>query len=300
MSTPQDTGLTRRQFLKTGGAAAAAICGLTSMPLAASADGIEEADETVGILVDISHCQGCDSCVLACKQANGLPIEGTAPHALDNESYCYIDNREIVTAEGQTERRYVKRQCMHCLDAACVSACPAAAMHKTETGPVTYRANRCLGCRYCQIACPFGVPQFDWNNGLGPEIHKCWLCNERLAEGQQPACVDACPTGAIRFGTRRSLLAQAHAMIDSNPDHYVDHVFGEHEVGGTSILYLSDVPFDQLGFPTDLPATAPSMETEKIMITLPFVIGGLAIALTGATAYTHRHESAERDEELED
>jgi formate dehydrogenase iron-sulfur subunit len=177
---------------------------------------------------------------------------------------------------------------MHCLNAACVSACPAAAMYNSGQGPVVYRPNRCLGCRYCQVACPFEVPRFEWDNGINPQISKCWLCYDRLQAGQKPACVEACPTGTLRFGEREELLAQAHAQIASNPGRYVDHVFGEFEVGGTSMLYLSDVAFEQLGFPGHLPQTAPPEETEKIMSKLPFVIGGVVALMTGTAVYTHR------------
>ena len=107
---------------------------------------------------------------------------------------------------------------------------------------MVYDADKCIGCRYCQYACPFEVPTYDWDDPFGL-IHKCQLCFSRLSEGQAPACVKACPNGALRFGRRDALLAQAHAQIVSNLDRYVDHVYGEHEVGGTSMLYLSPVPF---------------------------------------------------------
>jgi formate dehydrogenase iron-sulfur subunit len=172
-------------------------------------------------------------------------------------------------------------------------------MYKSDEGPVIYRAERCLGCRYCQIGCPFGVPTFEWQNGLTPVIGKCWLCHSRLQEGQIPACVEACPTGALRFGRRDHLLAQAHAQISSNPGRYVDHIFGEFEVGGTSMLYLSDLPFAELGFPVDLPHTAPPEETEKIMNKLPAVIAGMTVLLAGTAMVTHRHQSPESSPENE-
>jgi len=286
------TKTTRRQFLKGAGAAALATYGICNLPQSVFAEGSSTGAcvDPVSILIDVSRCQGCDSCALACKEANQLPLTENPPSKLDADTYTFVDRREVTLENGESATRYVKRGCMHCLNASCVSACPAAAMYKTEEGPIYYRANRCLGCRYCQMGCPFSVPQFDWNNGLSPEISKCWMCYDRLEEGEQPACVDSCPTGAIRFGHRSRLLAGAHARIESNPDHYVDHVYGEHEVGGTAVLYISDVPFDQLGLPTDLPTTAPPEETEKIMTKLPFVIGGLAVALTGTAAWTHRHE----------
>jgi formate dehydrogenase iron-sulfur subunit len=292
--------LSRRDFIKTVGAgiAAASTAGLLTgkaYPVYASK---ASAGDTLGVLIDLTRCTGCNSCALACKEVNSLPDADVVPQSLDKETYTFVDTRRVVTGVGEAMTRYVKRQCMHCLNAACVSACPAAAMHSSGQGPVVYRPNRCLGCRYCQVACPFGVPRFDWENGVNPVISKCWMCYARLQAGQKPACVEACPTGTLRFGQRKELLAQAHAQIASNRGRYIDHVFGEFEVGGTSMLYLSDVPFEQLGFPTGLPETAPPEETEKIMSKLPFVIGGVAAVMTGTAVYTHRSttESVERSE----
>jgi len=290
MNLPSKFKLSRRDFLKTigSGLAAATLAGLFTSQAYPAYASEKATGQTWGMLIDLTRCTGCNSCALACKESNGLPQPDVAPQSLESDSYTFVDARQVVTPGGAVETRYVKRQCMHCLNAACVSACPAAAMHSSGQGPVVYRPNRCLGCRYCQVVCPFEVPRFEWDNGLNPVISKCWLCYERLQAGQKPACVEACPTGTLRFGRREELLAQAHAQIASNPGRYVDHVFGEFEVGGTSMLYLSDVPFEQLGFPGQLPRTAPSEETEKIMSKLPFVIGGVVAVMTGTAVYTHR------------
>jgi formate dehydrogenase iron-sulfur subunit len=255
--------------------------------------------ESPGMLIDLTRCTGCNSCALACKESNDLPVSAEPPTAFNSDTYTFIDTFQTTTSTGETMARNVKRQCMHCLDPACVSACPAAAMYKSDEGPIVYRAERCLGCRYCQIGCPFGVPSFEWENGITPVISKCWLCYDRLQAGEKPACASACPTGAIRFGRRDHLLAEAHAQIVSNPGRYVDHVFGEFEVGGTSMLYLSDIPFAELGFPVDLPQTAPPEETEKIMNTLPAVIAGMTVLMVGTAIVTHRHPPPEsiRDNE---
>lgn len=288
------SGWARRDFLKMMGIgiAAATTAGLftgRAYPVRASE---APAAQTWGMLIDLTRCVGCNSCALACKESNNLPHLDVVPQALDPDTYTFVDERQVITADGGLETRYVKRQCMHCLNAACVSACPAAAMHSSGQGPVVYRPHRCLGCRYCQVACPFGVPRFDWDNGINPVISKCWLCYDRLQAGQKPACAEACPTGALRFGQRADLLAQAHAQITSNPGRYIDHIFGESEVGGTSMLYLSNVPFEQLGFPGALPQTAPPEETEKIMSKLPHVIAGVAAVMTGTAVYTHRKPAA--------
>jgi formate dehydrogenase iron-sulfur subunit len=285
MSAPNDKSkLSRRDFLKIATVTTAGFLAGSAYPVYASET---SAEDTWGMLIDLTRCTGCNSCALACKESNNLPHADIVPGALESDVFTFVDARQVVTANGEIETRYVKRQCMHCLNAACVSACPAAAMHSSGEGPVVYRSNRCLGCRYCQVACPFEVPRFDWENGVNPVISKCWLCYDRLQAGQEPACAEACPTGALRFGRRKDLLAQAHAQIASNPGRYIEQVFGEFEVGGTYMLYLSDVPFEQLGFPTGLPQTAPPEETEKIMSKLPFVIGGVAAVMTGTAVYTH-------------
>ncbi len=289
MSTPR---LSRRQFLqRLGGAAALTAAWLAAADMTA-AEAPSPAASAWGMLIDITRCVGCNSCALACQEANQLASLGTTPAGLAKDVYTFVDRREGTNQAGESAQYYVKRQCMHCLDAACVSACPAAAMYRSPLGAVVYRPERCLGCRYCQVACPFGVPRFDWDNGLTPRISKCWLCFDRLQQGQPPACSAACPTGALRFGRRDDLLAQAHAQIATHPDRYVDHVYGEFEVGGTSILYLSAVPFAQLGLPADLPHEAPPRATARIMATLPMVIAGVATAMTGAAIYTHRREGA--------
>lgn len=300
MSIERKSTLSRRAFLKQVGAGAAAMVAtqLLTSPVLAS-EGLNK--ETPGMLIDLTRCTGCNSCALACKESNDLPGSVEPPTALNSDAYTFVDTFQVTTSTGETIERNVKRQCMHCLDPACVSACPAAAMYKSDEGPVIYRAERCLGCRYCQIGCPFGVPSFEWENGITPVISKCWLCYTRLQEGQRPACAEACPTGALRFGWRDHLLAEAHAQIISNPGRYVDHVFGEFEVGGTSMLYLSDIPFAELGFPANLPQTAPPEETEKIMSTLPAVITGMTVLMAGTAIVTHRHkplESIQDNEEL--
>ena len=297
--------VSRRQFLKgVGAAVTATFAACMTLPHSAALAEAAPELEMPGILIDLTRCVGCGSCARACKIANGLPDPDVAPEGLSKDAYSTVDEVKVNIA-GQGEAvRYVKRQCMHCLEPACATACPAAAMHKSEEGAVIYRANRCLGCRYCQVACPFGVPAFDWQNPITPRISKCWFCYERQLRGEAPACAGACPTGALRFGVRSELLAEAHGRIASAPARYVDHVYGEHEVGGTSMLYVSDVPFEELGFPVGLGDEPPSVATEKIMQALPAVILGVGALATGTAVYTHKfaaheHNHASRPEATE-
>ncbi len=292
--------LSRRTFLRNTGLGVAAGLGscllLDHVDPAAAAEKVSA--ESWGMLIDLTRCAGCNSCTLACKESNNLPEAHIIPEALDEQAYTFVEPVSVITADGGNETRYVKRQCMHCLNAACVSACPAAAMYSSGEGPIVYRADRCLGCRYCAAVCPFTVPRFNWDDPLTAKINKCWFCYDRLQEGQKPACVKACPSGALRFGARTDLLVHAHALIESQPDRYIRSVFGETKVGGTSMLYLSDIPFEKLGFPANLPETAPPEQTEKVMSVLPYVIVGMASLMTGTAVYTHRHPADKVEEEI--
>ncbi|HEX9926150.1 MAG TPA: 4Fe-4S dicluster domain-containing protein [Anaerolineae bacterium] len=290
MSNQNQDRLTRREFLKQSGIGAAGLVTAGwpangSQPAAPRTTG---ADDVQAILIDLTRCTGCNACTLACKVSNRLPHPDVLAKRLDSDAYTFVDQRQVEKAAGQTETCFVKRQCMHCQDPACVSACTVGALRKTAAGPVVYDAHKCIGCRYCQYACPFGVPAYEWENALGL-IHKCQMCVERLEVARQPACVEACPNGALRFGKRAALLAQAHAQIISNPERYVDHVYGEHEAGGTSVLYLSAVPFAELGLPELGPEPIPH-QAEAVMKLTPYV------ALTVASIATALHWILQRRE----
>jgi formate dehydrogenase iron-sulfur subunit len=233
-----------------------------------------------GILYDLTKCVGCHLCQVACQLNKGLPP--------DVELIRFRGADPSDPKEAWAVRRH---QCMHCLDPACASICPVAAMYKTPEGPVIYRDERCLGCRYCMNACPFGVPTFDWDRGLldGALIRKCNMCYERQQKGERPACIEACPTGAVQFGKRDELLAQAKKLLADHPDKYVNHIYGETEAGGTGFLLISGIPFDHLGLPD--PGTKPLPPlSEKVMgLTLP-VGGTWGAILAGVTAFTHLRE----------
>ena len=233
-------------------------------------------------LIDIANCIGCRACQVACKQWNEQDGEKTElddqlgfqnPAALSAKTFTLIAFHEMANAEkpGGVESAFVMQRCLHCLEPACVSACPTTALYRQADGPVSYNVDDCIGCRYCMLACPWDVPTAEWNS-RSPKISKCTHCADRAVQpppvafnGQAlseeaakqfantmaiPACVKACPADALRYGTRDEMLALAHKRIADRPDRYVDHVYGEKELGGTSVLYLSQVPFEKLGFPT--------------------------------------------------
>ncbi|MFH1336285.1 MAG: 4Fe-4S dicluster domain-containing protein [Candidatus Zixiibacteriota bacterium] len=192
------------------------------------------------LLIDITQCIGCQACASACKEANGLPGEQEAE--LSDTAYTVVKEKDGV---------YYRRLCMHCNDPTCASVCPVRAFEKTPEGAVIYHAYKCIGCRYCMQACPFSVPTYEWKK-RAPKVRKCIMCYERLKEGKITACAEACPTGATKFGDRDELIAEARKRIEENPGQYVNHIYGEKEAGGTSVLFLSSVPFETFGFPINL------------------------------------------------
>ena len=190
---------------------------------------------TRAVLVDITKCIGCRSCEQACKQIHGFP----------SNTETKLSPTALTVVEERSDH-FVRRMCMHCQDPACASACLVAALKKTATGPVTYDAAKCIGCRYCLVACPFGVPRYEWNK-LVPYVKKCDGCAGRLAKAQPPACVEACPVQASIAGNREDILEEAQRRI-LNDTKYVRHIYGSEEAGGTSVFFISDVPFEKLGF----------------------------------------------------
>ena len=240
----------RRCALKLLAGAGAATAAAAGGALAA-AERREPPAEAVGMLYDTTRCIGCKACVVACREANGLPPEtGAWPDGLyDAPVDLSGGTKNIIRLYQEDGRRsYVKNQCMHCVDPACVAACMLGALRKDEQGVVYWTGNRCVGCRYCQMACPFNIPKFEWTS-LNPKIVKCEMCRHLLAKGGIPACVRVCPREAVIFGKRHELLAEAKRRIAESPGKYVPRVYGEHDGGGTQVLYLSHVPFESLGFP---------------------------------------------------
>ena len=240
-----------RRSLLTGMAAAGA--GAALPVAAAAAERAQAPPDAVGMLYDATRCIGCKTCVVACHEAN---FDDPWAKEQGRLHYDPVDldarTRNVIKLFRDGDRwSYVKRQCMHCIDPACVGACMIGALEKREHGIVTYEPSRCIGCRYCEVACPFNVPRFEWDEPASSRIVKCELCSHRLADGKIPACCDVCPTSAVVYGRRADLLEEAHRRIAAEPDLYRDHVYGEHEAGGTQVLYLAgrDVSFEELGLP---------------------------------------------------
>lgn len=203
------------------------------------------------MLYDATVCIGCKACVSACSTANGLIPDTTLSGGLwqmPTDLNSQTKNIILLAKDGD-KHSFVKRQCMHCLDPACVAGCPFKALTKGEYGIVEWEPSKCIGCRYCEISCPFDVPRFEWTK-FNPKIVKCEFCNFRLEKGEQPACTDVCPTNAVIFGKRADLLAEAKKRIAGHPGkYYQNRVYGEGDLGGTQVLYLSAVPFAKLGLP---------------------------------------------------
>jgi formate dehydrogenase iron-sulfur subunit len=241
-----------------------------------------------GLLIDITQCVGCGACRVACTEANKLPE--TEGNELSDQRYTVVQERTLPNGEV----RNVRRLCMHCLSPTCASVCPVGAFHRTAEGPVLYEAGKCIGCRYCMMACPYGVPRYEWNS-TNPRVRKCILCAPRIAQGLPTACSEACPTGATKFGEREDLLREAHERIREQPDLYVQQVYGELEGGGTSVLVLSDVPFVDLGLPGNLPPHPMGEYTEAVLSKLPNVVVVGGSFLSGLYWIIHRRMTLTRE-----
>jgi formate dehydrogenase iron-sulfur subunit len=228
------------------------------------------------LLIDVTRCIGCGACSEACKTANELPPEV--------EPKLTVDTWTVVLDRGQD--RYVRDLCRHCVEPSCVSVCPVAALIKRDDGAVVYDKSICLGCRYCMIGCPFRIPKFEWHSPA-PRIRKCILCAPRLEQGLPTACSEACPTEATVFDDRETLVAVANARLEAEPDRYHQHIYGLAEVGGTSVLFLSPVPFEELDFDTTVADFPLPDLTWRLLLHVPNVVL-LGAGFLGASYWLYR------------
>lgn len=268
----------RRRFLAVAGTAGIGV----STDTLGGAASTPPSPEFYGVLVDTTTCIGCRACERACAEQNGNEVPDVehdtalaTTRTTSAQAFTVVNRYE--TSKGEV---FCKKQCMHCWQPACTAACLTNAMYKTEQGPVIWRAPKCMGCRFCMVSCPFNIPKFEYDS-WNPRIRKCDMCWSRLQEGKLPACVDACPTESLVFGLKRNLLEVARKRIYTHPERYTHRIYGEHEVGGTGWLYLSAVPFEEIGFRTDLGTTPFPEYTRDFLYGVPLVLFGLPAFLLG-------------------
>ena len=235
------------------------------------------------ILFDVTRCTGCEKCVEACVETYELGEELPASRSRPDR----LSGRRLLSMVKIADGAFARKSCLHCLEPACVEACLVGALTKTPEGPVVYDADKCIGCRYCMLACPFSIPRYEWEKTV-PLVSKCSMCFERLEDGKPPACVEACPHEAMVFGEREDLLAEAHRRIESDSDTYLPHVYGETEVGGTSVLYVSHVPLDTLGWPEEVGDKPISAYTWPVISMTPHIAYSVAGCLSLVTWIVQR------------
>ncbi|MCF8070206.1 MAG: 4Fe-4S dicluster domain-containing protein [Desulfobacterales bacterium] len=294
--------ISRRKFLGWLGAAGAGTT-IGSKANAASNKVFKGYPDSMGVLHDATLCVGCRECEAACNKVNELSAPDkpfTDLTVLDvkrrtkNEAFTVVNRYDgIPESKGPVFR---KTQCNHCLEPACASACFVRAFKKTESGAVVWDESVCVGCRYCMIACPFDIPTYEYDNPLTPKVLKCTMCAPRIEKGLLPGCVESCPKEALTYGKREDLIKIARDRISKYPDRYVDHIYGEHEMGGTSWLYLSSVPFEKIALREDLGITpAPSLTSGALGV-VPMVVGLWPVLLTGVYAMSKRKEKIATEE----
>lgn len=240
------------------------------------------------ILYDATLCIGCKQCEQACAERNGLPYDEKI--AAEQKVSAHK-----LTAVLSSDGAFMRKLCMNCADPTCASVCPVGAFRKTADGPVVYDSSRCIGCRYCMFACPFQVPSYQWNERQ-PIVKKCDMCADRVAAGKVTACTEACPTGSTKFGEYNDLVDEARQRLRDNPGKYVDKIYGLYEVGGTSTLMLSAVPFEQFGFHT--PQEPLPLLTWRVLRHVPDVVVLGSVLLGGVWWITHRREEVALAEAL--
>lgn len=322
--------MNRRDFLKTAAAGGGMLLASQAMPANASMPR-ELPPEAVGMLYDATLCIGCKSCMVNCKTYNSVPRGALYsekmtsppydystpdriwddPHDLSGKSLNIIKVYKNGTAVNKdvVENGYsfVKQHCLHCISPACVSACPVAALRKDpKNGVVFYEESKCIGCRYCQLACPFRIPKYEFEKA-SPQVRKCQLCHHRYEEGKFSACCEFCPTGASIFGKVVDLRKEAEKRLALKTgtefdfpvqtvnskeksrrtvSKYINHVYGLKEAGGTQYLLLAGVPFEMLGFDRNISEQILPDLTWAYISKIPAVIATVLIGGAATWAIT--------------
>lgn len=280
--------ISRRDFLKFTGASLAGTLLAVDKVSAAAVD--NNPDDHIGMLYDATKCVGCNACTLACRRWNEtIPevLSGLydAPRELSGDTWTLI---QLYKGDSDDNYSFIKRQCMHCVDPACVSGCPVKALQKSPEGPVTYDPDRCIGCRYCMYTCPFDVPRFEWDERI-PVVTKCTLCKDRLDQDLGgPFCAENCPTGALIWGRRADLVAEAERRVTESPDRYEEHIYGKEDAGGTSVIYLAGVTFEKLGLPDLGTEPIPALSERAANLFIPSIIIGGPLLLASIRAVAER------------
>jgi Fe-S-cluster-containing dehydrogenase component len=284
----------RRNFLKWVTAAGAAL----TIPKGAKGhEYFEGYPDSYAVLHDTTLCIGCRECEAACNEVNGLPAPERSFDDLSvlddkrrtDETKFTVVNKYGDSVEG-TSPVFRKQQCNHCKEPACASACFVSAFTKTPEGAVVYNPSVCVGCRYCLVACPFDVPAYEYDEALNPTVVKCTMCHPLLLEGKLPGCVDACPKEALSFGKREDLITIARERIRKYPDRYIDHIYGEREVGGTNWMYITGAPFEEIGLRTDLGTTPAPELTSGALSMVPVIVGVWPTLLGGIYLISRRKD----------
>ncbi len=294
--------ISRRGFI--GGATVAALA--TGTAEAGTVKKFEGYPGRYGLLHDTTLCVGCRSCEVACKEVNGLPpvekpigdteIFDTVRRTTDTS--LTVVNRYL-EADGDQPAVYRKLQCMHCNEPCCATVCLVQAFEKTPEGPVLYHPELCMGCRYCVMACPYNALAYEYDDPLTPKVMRCTMCYDRIKEGLLPGCAEACPMGAITFGERDELIEIARERIRKYPDRYLNHIFGEHEFGGTSWLLLSGVEFGKLDLEEGLTSEPlPAIATSYLGV-VPLVVTIYPGLLMGMHAFSKRQQAVAKKEREE-
>ncbi len=297
-------GITRRHFLAWMGLGIGSNFLLSSDSGSITTQHFAGYPGSMGVLHDIFRCIGCRKCEDACNKVNNLPPPERPfddlkvlelkrrPHA---KEYTVVNQFFPPAMKSPV---FVKKQCNHCLEPACVSACFVKALKKSEAGVVTYDPSLCVGCRYCMIACPFNIPAYEYDDPITPKVMKCNLCQPRIQKGLTPGCVEICPKEALTFGTREDLIKIARQRIQRHPDRYIDHIYGEHEMGGCSWLYISNVRFADIGMSEDLGVISAPQLTSEILAMLPIVVCMGLVSLTGIYAISKQKDRIATEEKL--